>query len=102
MALGESFGVVAPYYNLVFVVVVIILFIYLLRIKNKKIYTKPWILLFIAIGVFIVEEVMTVLRSAGLISFPAFVFGIFEIIIISLFIYMLLVQEQFIKTGKKE
>ena len=97
MGLGEAFGIVAPYYNLALVTVVIILFISLFKVKNRKLFNKPWLLLFIAICVFVLEEIMTVIRAAGLIYFPQFIFGFFEMIIISLFIYMLLLQKEHIK-----
>ncbi len=101
MSLGLAFAQVAPYYNLAMVVVVIILFVNLFRAKNKRVYLKPWYLLFSAICIFIIEEVMTVLRSMQIISFPQWVFGITEMIMIACFIYMVLLQEQYIKTGKK-
>lgn len=102
MGLGEAFGLVAPYYNLAFVVIVITLFVILIRIKNRAVYNKPWILLFIAVVVFVIEEIMTVLRALGVISFHPAIFGIFEMAIITLFIYMLLLQKQFVKTGKRD
>ena len=102
MGLGEAFGLVAQYYNLAFVVVVIALFINLLKIKTKTIYTKPWKMIFIALCVYIVEELMTILYALGTIKFPLYIFGIFEMIMISLFIYALLLQKQFVKTGKRE
>ena len=102
MGLGEAFGLVAPYYNLAFVVIIVALFIVLIKIKNRAVYNKPWILLFIAVCIFIVEEVMTVLRGLDIIAFPPFIFPLFEMVIITLFIYMLLLQKQFVKTGKRE
>lgn len=102
MGLGDAFGLVAPYYNLAFVIIVVILFITLLKIKNKQVYTKPWLLLFIAVCIFIVEEIMTVLRGLDMISFPSFIFGVFEMVMISLFIYTVLLQKQFVKIGKRE
>ncbi|MFC1728026.1 hypothetical protein ACFLZ7_01010 [Nanoarchaeota archaeon] len=101
MSLGEAFGLVAPYYNLVFILIVLALFIKLLGIKNRRVYNKPWLLLFIAIIILIVETLMTILRGVGLLAFPSFVFGLFEMGMITLFIYMLLLQKQFIKSGKR-
>jgi hypothetical protein len=100
--LAESAGLIAPYYNLAFVIIVVILFIKLFQIKTKKVYNKPWMLLFAAICIFIVEEIMTVLSALNLISFPQYVFGLFEMAMVTLFIYMLLLQKQFVKTGKRE
>lgn len=96
MSLGEAFGLVAPYYNLALVIIVTILFWNLSKIKSKNIYNKPWIVLFAAICVFIVEEIMTVLRALKLVSFPQYVFGIFEVIIVALFIYMILLQREYV------
>jgi hypothetical protein len=101
MSLGQAFAQVAPYYNLAMVIVVVILFVSLFRTKNKNVYVKPWYLLFSAICVFIIETAMTILRSLDIIAFPQWIFGITEMIMIALFIYMVLLQEQYIKTGKK-
>ena len=91
-------GVIAPYYNLAFVIVLLILFVYLFRIPNKhKVYDTPWKLLLAAIGVFIVEEGMTVLGKSGLISFPHIIFALFELAMIVLFMYMCLLQKQHLR-----
>ncbi len=99
--LANAAGLIAPYYNLAFVLIVVLLFIKLLRTKNKQVYHKPWYLLFAAVCVFIVEETLTVLNALNLVTFPNWLFGVFEISIITLFIYMLLLQKQYIKTGKR-
>lgn len=97
-AFENCLGFIAPYYNLALVVVVIALFIYFFVIPNKhKIYDLPWKLLFFAIMVFIVEEVMTVLEALGVIAFPSITFAFFEMVMISIFIYMCLLQKERIK-----
>jgi len=92
--IGDAFGIVAPYYNLVLVLIVIILFIKLFSIKNKKMFFAPWRLLLIAISVYIIEEVLTVFHGAGIIDRPRILNAIFELIIITIAIYMLLIEKQ--------
>jgi fumarate reductase subunit D len=64
MTFAECLGVIAPFYNLVLVIIVIALFLRLFKIhyniKKKKVFTKPWRLIFFAVLVFIVEEGFTV------------------------------------------
>lgn len=100
--LAKALGFVAPWYNLALVTIVVLLFLKLFDIRNKKVYTKPWKMVFVGVLIFIVEEVMTVLRSLGLISFHPAIFPMFEVVIISLFIYALLLQKQYVSTGKRE
>lgn len=84
----------APVYNLALVIVVVYLFIKLLRMQKEHANLVPWKILFAAVMIFIAEELLTVLRSAGIIDIPRHVNGFFELIIISLFIYTLLLQKQ--------
>lgn len=98
MTFTECLGVIAPYYNLVLVTIVILLFIKLFSLKEKGIYLRPWYFLFTALMVYVVEEAMTVMESMGLIEIPNLLFPIFEMIMISLFIYMLLLQSEYVKT----
>ena len=103
MGLGEAIGMAAPLYNLAFIILVILLFIRLFSYPQQKFaYFKPWKLLTFAIGVAVLETIMTILRGFGTISFHPAVFGIFEMVILVTFIYMILLQKQFVKTGKKE
>jgi hypothetical protein len=93
-------GYIAPYYNLVLVAVLVALFIYFFAMPNKhKIYDTHWKLIFCAIMIFIVEEIMTVLKAAGLITFPSILFAFFEMAMISLFLYMCLLQKERLKHG---
>jgi len=93
----EALGQVAPYYNLGFVVIVICLFVWLFKIQNKRVYLLPWYCIFAALGVFIVEEVITILRAVGLLSIPVHINGFFELIMITLFIYAVLSQKEHVK-----
>ncbi|MBI2128674.1 hypothetical protein HYU07_00395 [Candidatus Woesearchaeota archaeon] len=101
MGIYESIALVAPLYNLAFVTILLVLFYNLFRIPNKLIFQKPWQLLFIVVLIFVVEEIMTVLRSLGVFSFPSFIFPIFEMVMIALFIYMVLLQKEYVKGLKK-
>ncbi|HLC96877.1 MAG TPA: hypothetical protein VJH97_06155 [Candidatus Nanoarchaeia archaeon] len=92
--LAESLGVVAPYYNLVLVVIIIPLFIKLLKIRTKRVNLQPWKLLFIGFGIFIVEELLTILNGLGITNSPRILTSLFEMVIVTLFIYMLLLQRE--------
>jgi len=103
MGLGEAVGMVAPYYNLVLIVIVLFLFWKLLSHPSKKfIYHKPWQLLLYGVLILVLETVMTILRGLGMIQFHPAIFPAFEMVILVLVIYMMLLQKQFVKTGKKE
>lgn len=92
-----ALGTVAPYYNLVFVLVTVWLFIILFKYKNKKTFMKPWYLLFVCVCLFIFEEVITIARAAGLTAIPHHINAFFELGIIIIFIYLLLLQKEHIK-----
>ncbi len=92
-----SLGIVAPFYNLALVVVTMILFVVLFKTPNKKAFMKPWYLFFICISLFIIEEVLTVLRAAGVTIIPQYFNAFFELAIITIFIYIVLLQREHIK-----
>ena len=95
---GVALGMIAPYYNLVMVAVVIGLFILLFKTEPKaKVFLFPWKLLFFAVIVYIFEEVITVLRAVGAIDIPIHINALFELVVIAVFIYTLLLQKEFIK-----
>jgi len=100
MAIAECIGIAAPYYNLALVVVVVTLFVVLLRIKNEQRFLTPWKFVFGALCVYIVEEVITVLDGLKVIVTPKLVFPLLEMVIIALFIYALLVQNEHLKSRK--
>ncbi len=91
--LAYCIGRVAPLYNLVLVIIVIFLFLKLFKTKTKKNLT-PWKYLFAAVLVYVLEEVVTVFDMAGLINAPKLIFPLFEMVIITLFIYVLLSQKE--------
>src|SRR5574341_55179 len=95
MSLALSLAEAAPIYNLGLVIVAVFLFIKLFTtpVRDKRVYLMPWKLLFFALLVFIVEEVITVLRQMEVINIPKHINGFFEIIIICTFIYTLILQQ---------
>jgi hypothetical protein len=100
--IGTSLAEIAPLYNLGFVLVAIFMFVRLFNtpVKDRRVYLMPWKLLFFALLVFIVEEVLTVLRQMEIINIPKHINGFFELIIICTFIYTLLLQNEHMKLTK--
>jgi hypothetical protein len=97
--LGVALGMVAPYYNLAMVLVVLLLFTRLFKTEPKaKVYLFPWILIFVALMVYILEEAITILRALGLVDIPIHINAFFELVIIATFIYALLSQRQYVKS----
>jgi len=95
--LAYCLGIVAPYYNLVLVFIVILLFLKLFKTPNKKTYLRPWKFLFAAVLIYVGEEVITVSDMAGTIIVSPMVFPLLETLIITLFIYALLLQKENVK-----
>lgn len=98
--LTVAIGIVAPLYNLGFVAIAVFLFIKLFRSAPKgkrEFFSLPWKMIFAVVFVFIVEEVLTVLRAASLINIPVHINGFFELAMISLTIYTLLLQRDHIE-----
>ena len=92
--IGQRLGIAAPYYNLALVIVVLLLFWKFLKIPTK-LYKLPWKFLLAGVLVFVLEEIVVI---AGLLTEEThFVVGFFEMVIILLFIYMLLLQKEYIK-----
>lgn len=94
MSLAVEFGRVAPYYNLVLVIVAGGLFLYLFCMAKKApLFVRPWKILFVALMVFIIEEGLTIARAASLVYIPVHINGFFELLIVVLFVYALLLQK---------
>jgi len=102
MSLALSLAEVAPLYNLGLVLIAVWLFLKLFTtpVRDRRVYLMPWKLLFFAVLVFIVEELLTVLRAMGVINIPVHINGFFELIIICTFIYTLLLQKEHVKTSR--
>ena len=101
MTLEICLEMVAPYYNLALVTIVVILFIILFKKKNEDVYIRPWQILFIAILIYIFEQILNVLFNLGLIVFPRILNAILEMLIITSFIYVLLLKLEYVKKLKK-
>lgn len=97
--LWSALGLVAPYYNLILVLILLYLFLKLFAtpVKNKDVFHKPWALIFVALIIYIIEETLTILRTEGLLNIPIHINGFFELGIIILFIYTLLIQKDMLK-----
>jgi len=93
-SLNEALTLAAPLYNLLFVVIAVILFVFLFRQKKSQTFLLPWKLIFLGMSIFIFETIFTILRSLGVIHVPVHVNGFFELIIIVVFIYALLIQRE--------
>ncbi len=91
-----ALGLVAPVYNLVLALIALFLFMKLFGLPNRLVYLKPWHALFAGFCVYLIEESFTVLRKLDLYQLPYIFNGFFEMIIISLFIYMLFLQREHI------
>jgi hypothetical protein len=93
-----ALGTIAPYYNLALVVVTVLLFIVLFRTDKKGVFMKPWYLFFVCICIFILEETFTILRATGLVTIvPAYMNAFFELGIIIIFVYIVLIQKEYLK-----
>ena len=100
MAFAESLAAVAPLYNLALVAVVILLFLKLFSLKSKGAFLKPWKYLYLAVLIYVVEELLTVLDKAGILTRPRVLNVFFELAIIGIFVYLLLLQKQSLQHGK--
>ena len=97
--LGVALGMVAPYYNMAMVLVVLLLFNKLFKTEKKaKVFLLPWVMIFVALLVYIAEEVITILRSLGVVEIPIHINAFFELVVIALFIHALLSQRQYVKS----
>jgi len=100
MSLGLCFGIVAPYYNMVLVFIVIALFLRLFRQPaGKKFYMKPWKIVFCAVLFYVVEESLTIIASEGYLHVSSLIFPLIEMVIIFLFTYALLLQKRYEQHG---
>ena len=97
--LALAVGRVAPLYNLALVTIAVYLFweLFTMRAKNKKVFFTPWKLVFLSVSIFIIEQAVTVLRQAQILNIPIHINGFFELAIISVFIYALLLQKEHVR-----
>jgi len=92
-----SLSKISALYNVVFSLIVFFLLLKLVLIKkkSKKVFIKPWYLIFAAISVFVLEEFITILKFFHILSdaiVPRWINAVFELIMLVLFIYMLFLQ----------
>lgn len=90
---------VAPWYNLLFVIIAVWFFVRLFEtpVRNLAAFQKPWKWIFISLLFFVVEEVITVLRAIGIVNIPAHINGFFELFVVGCFIYALMLQKEQLK-----
>lgn len=95
----QALGLIAPVYNLALVFILMLLFGKLFKTYKRTSIgnIKPWVLIFVAMLIYIAEAVFTVVRSMGVFHLPYHVNGYFELAIITLFIYALLLKREEIK-----
>ena len=77
-------------------ILAIVLFLVLFK-KYKDKHVKPWKLLFIAVLIYVAEELITVVDMAEMVTIPRVVFPLLEMGIITIFIYVLLLQKELAK-----
>ena len=100
MSFANALGQIAPIYNLGFAIIVFYLFFRVFRTharRKSRVYITPWIFVFVAFCIYVFEAVFTVLRKMAVVNIPVHINGFFELIIISLFIYALLLQKDYVK-----
>ncbi len=78
--------------NLLLVAVSLYYFYQLFRTGKGKPILFSWRLILIGVLIFVVETIFTMLRNLQVFNMPRVVNGIFEMIIICLFIYVVLFQ----------
>jgi hypothetical protein len=94
---ADGMNLAAPIYNLALAAIVVFMFIKLFRTRPVlPVYMTPWHYMFGVICVFILEEIITVLRATGVFVIEAYINGFFELVIVSLLIYLLLLQREHI------
>ena len=95
--LTAAFGLVTPYFNLVYGAIALWLLQKLLSFKKRKdVYIEPWKYLRFSLVAFMVEETLVIFYTLGIELVPRITFGFLEIVMITSFIYMLMLQKQYI------
>jgi len=92
VTIAQTIGQVAPFYNLLIAVVVFLFFVKLFQVSKKPRFVKPWKLLFTAFMLYVVEQVLSILRLQGIFYTPRILNSLFELVIIVLFIYFILAE----------
>jgi hypothetical protein len=82
--------------NLFLVAFSFYLFYRLFQVGKGKLAIFSWKLLIIGVVMFVIETLLTLLRVSGVVDTPRAINGLFETVIICVFIYILLFQKQMI------
>ena len=99
---ANCLGIIAVYYNILVALVMAATFLWLFHITDKKkFYIKPWKYLFLAGFTYFIEEIFVLLRIHNILDTPIYLDGFFGIAIVTFFIYMLLLQKEYVKGIKK-
>jgi len=93
----NSIALAAPYYNLILFAIAIILFLKLIPNATRRMYALPWNVLFVAVIVFLIEQLLSVLRQTGIVYSPVHINGFFQLVIASLLVYCLLIQKEHVQ-----
>jgi hypothetical protein len=98
---AECLGIGAQYYNLALIVIVLVLYILLLATPNlKRAFLKPWKYIFASLCIYVVEQIISIINTTGIMTVHPLVFPMLEFFIITIFIYALLTMKEHLK-GKK-
>ncbi|RLE45888.1 hypothetical protein DRJ22_03370 [Candidatus Woesearchaeota archaeon] len=97
MNVGEAITLTAPLYNLAFILIALFLFAKLFKtpIHDRRVYQKPWKLIFFAMILFFIEETIITIRMlfpATIDYLPLSLDGFFELVMLMVILYTILLQ----------
>lgn len=91
-----NLDIALPMVNMLLAAAIIVYFVRLFFLPKRLIYMPPWGLIFTAFVLYVVEEVLTISRSAGIITYPLVVHRIIELFIIILFLQALWLHKSYV------
>jgi hypothetical protein len=91
-----NFDILLPVINVVLAAAIAVYFVRLFFLPKRLIYMPPWELIFTAFVLYVIEEVLTITRSTGLISYPLVIHRIIELCIIVLFLQALWLHKSYV------
>ena len=91
-----NLDVVIPLINLAMGAAIIVYFVRLFFLPKRLIYMPPWGLIFSAFVLYVVEEILTVARSAGALEYPLTINRLIELFIIVLFLQALWLHKNYV------
>lgn len=96
--IANCIGIVTVYYNLLIAIAMAATFIWMFYIVDeKKIYIRPWKYLFWAGVAFLLEEIFVFLRMHNILMTPIYLDGFLGVVVVTFFIYMLLLQKEYVR-----